>query len=57
VINKIKDYIEKIEQLGADSRYEVHYENYEKLRVLLESIEWYSNKAQKILDKLEKENK
>ena len=55
--NKIKDYIEKIEQLGADSRYELHYENYEKLRLLLESIEWYSNKAQWILDKLEKENK
>ena len=55
--DKIKEYIENIEQLGADARYEFDYENYNKLRVTLESIEWWSKKAQKILDKVEKEGK
>ena len=55
--DKIKEYIENIEQLGADARYEFDYENYNKLRVKLESIEWWAKKGQKILDKIEKENK
>lgn len=55
--DKIKEYIENIEQLGADARYEFDYENYNKLRVKLESIEWWARKGQKILDKIEKENK
>ena len=55
--DKIKEYIENIEQLGADARYEFDYENYNKLRVKLESIEWLAKKGQKILDKIEKENK
>jgi len=54
---KIQEYIENIEQLGADARYEFDYENYNKLRVKLESIEWWSRKAQKVLDKIEKEQK
>lgn len=54
---KLNEYIEYIEQLGADARYENDYENYEKLRVKLESIEWWAKKAQKVLDKIEEEGK
>ena len=52
---KIKEYIVNIEQLGADARYWFDYENYDKLRMELESIEWWAKKAQLLLNKLEKE--
>lgn len=51
---KIKDYIEKIEQLGADARYENDLNDYDKLRISLESIAWWSEKAIKTLDKMNK---
>lgn len=51
---KIKDYIEKIEQLGADARYENNLNDYDKLKISLESIAWWSEKAIKILDKMSK---
>ena len=48
---KLKDYIEKIEQLGADARCENNNENYEFLRTKLKSIEYWSKKTIKLIDK------
>ena len=51
----LKQYIENINQLGADARYE---DNYEVLRVKLESIITWCNMAIVLLNRLErKENK
>ena len=51
----LKQYIENINQLGADARYE---DNYEVLRVKLESIIAWCNMAIVLLNRLErKENK
>lgn len=55
--DKIKQYIENIEQLGADSRYYNDLEKYDNLKVELESIIYWSEKALKELKKeLKKEN-
>ena len=53
--NQMKEYIENIEQLGADARYDFDLEYLGQLRIKLESIEWWAKKAQKVLDKIEKE--
>lgn len=53
IYEKLKDYIENIEQLGADARYENNNENYELLRTKLESIKYWSEKAIKVIDKNE----
>ena len=48
---KLKQYIENINQLGADARYE---DNYEKLRVKLESIKTWCNMATVLINRLER---
>lgn len=49
--------IESIEQLGADARFENNRDNYKILKVKLESINWWVVKAQRLVDKLDKEVK
>lgn len=51
---KLKRYIEYIEQLGADARYENNMECYDKLMVTLQSIEQWTKKAKKQVEKLKK---
>lgn len=48
--------IENIEQLGADARYENNNDNYNKLKVKLESIDWWVKKAQQLVEKIDKES-
>lgn len=49
---RLKEYIENINQLGADARYE---ENYDILRTELESIITWSNMAIVVLNRLKRE--
>ena len=51
---RLKEYIENINQLGADARYE---ENYDRLRIKLESIKTWCNMAIVLLHRLEKGGK
>ena len=48
--------IENIEQLGADARYWNDYDNYKKLKIQLESIDWWVKKAQQLVEKIDKES-
>lgn len=50
---RLKEYIENIEQLGADARYYYDCENYDKLKTQFDSIEWWSKKANKELIKIQ----
>lgn len=50
---RLKEYIENIEQLGADARYHEGYENYDKLKVQFDSIEWWAKKANRELVKIQ----
>ena len=50
---RLKEYIENIEQLGADARYYYDYENYDKLKTQFDSIEWWAKKANKELVKIQ----
>lgn len=52
---KLEQYIENIEQLGADARYENDYDNYDKLRVKLESIITWCNMAIVLVNRLQRE--
>lgn len=51
---KVKEYIENIEQLGADSRYYLDIEKYDRIIAELESIIYWSKKAIKEIKKKEK---
>lgn len=42
---KLNEYIENIEQLGADARYYNNYEDYERLTLKLKSIEYWAKKG------------
>ena len=48
--------IENIEQLGAYERYWNDYDNYKKLKIKLESIDWWVKKAQQLVEKIDKES-
>ena len=50
---KVKEYIENIEQLGADARFYFNNEKYDRLIVELESILYWSKKAIKEVKKKE----
>lgn len=52
---RLDECIENIERLGADARFEKNTENYEKLKVKLESLEWWARKAHRLIDKKEME--
>ena len=52
-IKKLKEYIETIEQLGADSRYSLDFENWGALDIKLYSIEYWVRRARKIAQKLQ----
>jgi len=52
-IKKLKEYIESIEQLGADSRYSLDFECYGALDMQLYSIEYWAKKARKIVQKVQ----
>lgn len=49
---KIKQYIENINQLGVDARYE---DNYDKLRIKIESIITWCNMVIVVLNRIESE--
>lgn len=51
---RLKQYIENINQLGADARYE---DNYDRLRIKLESIKTWCNATIVLLNRLEKGGK
>lgn len=51
---RLEQYIENIEQLGADARFENNRDNYDKLRVKLESIITWCNMAIVLLNRLDK---
>jgi len=48
---KLKQYIENINQLGADARYE---DDYDRLRIKLESIKTWCNTAIVLINRLKK---
>ncbi len=50
---RLEEYIENIEQLGADTRYHNGYENYDKLEILFDSIEHWCRKANRELVKIQ----
>ena len=52
-IKKLEEYIENIEQLGADSRYSLDFESWGALDMQLYSIEHWAKKARKIAQKLQ----
>lgn len=49
---RLREYIENINQLGADARYE---DNYDKIRIKLESISTWCNMAIVVLNRLKRE--
>lgn len=50
-MEKLENYIENIEQLGADARFENDNKNYDVLKIKLESIIWWAKKSLKTLEK------
>lgn len=54
---KLNKYIENIEQLGADARYYNDYDNYDQLRVLFKSTEYWSKKATKVVEGIQRKIK
>ena len=54
-IKKLEEYIENIEQLGADSRYSLDFESWGALYVELNSIEYWAKKGKKLVEKLQQE--
>lgn len=50
---RLKEYIENIEQLGADARFHDDYENYDNLKTQFDSIEWWARKANRELIKIQ----
>ncbi len=54
-IKKLEEYIENIEQLGADSRWSLDFENWGALDIKLYSIIHWAKKARKIAQKLQEE--
>lgn len=54
---RLEQYIENINQLGADARYENNNNNYNNLRTKLESIISWCNVAIVIVNRLEKGGK
>lgn len=55
-MGKLEQFIDNIEQLSADARYENNYEQYDKLMITLNSIEWWTKKTKKLVEeKQEKE--
>jgi hypothetical protein len=49
---KLGDFIENIEQLGANARYYNNYEDYDNLYIQLKSIEYWSKKASKVVKQI-----
>ena len=54
---RLKQYIENIEQLSADARYYNNANDYDRLRIELESIKTWCNTAIVLLNRLEKGGK
>ena len=54
---RLKQYIENIEQLGADARYYNNANDYDRLRIELESIITWCNMTIVLLNRLEKGGK
>lgn len=52
ILKEIKQYIENIEQLGADTRYDFDYEYYDKINVDFDSISWWCKKGMRSIKKL-----
>ncbi len=50
---RLEEYIENIEQLGADARFHNDYENYERLKIEFDSIEHWARKANRELIKIQ----
>ena len=54
---KLQDYIENIEQLGANARYYNNYMNYDNLFIQLKSIEYWSKKAANVVKAIKRNQK
>lgn len=57
---KLNRYIENIEQLGANARYYNNYnnyDNYDNLFIQLKSIEYWSKKAAKVVEGIQRKVK
>ncbi len=54
-IKKLEEYIENIEQLGADSRWSLDFESWGALYVKLNSIEYWAKKGKALAQKLQEE--
>ena len=54
-IKKLEEYIESIEQLGADSRWSLDFENWGALYVKLNSVEYWARKGKVLAQKLQEE--
>ena len=48
---KLEEYIENLERLSADARYFNNADNYEKLKIELESIIYWAEKSKRLLEK------
>lgn len=51
-IKKLKEFIENIEQLGADSRWSLDFESWGALDTKLYSIIYWAKRARKIVQKI-----
>jgi len=54
---KLNRYIENIEQLGANARYYNNYDNYDNLFIQLRSITYWSKKAAKVVEGIQRKIK
>lgn len=49
--DKLKEFIENIEQLAADARFFNNCDNYERLKTKLQSISFWAERGEKLIDK------
>lgn len=52
-IKKLEECVTNIEQLGADSRWSLDFENWGAIDVKLYSIEYWARKGRKLAEKLQ----
>lgn len=49
---RIKEWIENVEELGAELRYFNDYENYDRFKPILDGLKYWSNKIQREVKKI-----
>lgn len=49
---RIKEWIENVEELGADLRHYNYYDDYDKFQPILDGLKYWSNKIQREVKKI-----